>query len=200
MKAAKLRGRARRTGTLLAASATIGLSLLFGIGPASAGAGHAHVGPASAPAEMHQLDFLLGNWTCVVTTAYPGYPVTVVNQRARFGPLLGGRWYQIEVAQPPSDSAPDGLNYRWVLGWNPVTSSFTGYYYDDHSGQGSSSSPGSSGGHIVFTGTYFSGGNDFTNQDDFSSVDRNHFVDHFSIGADPSTLIPAGTSDCHRAR
>jgi len=198
MKSAMFRGRRRRTGIVLAATATLGLSLMFGIGPANAGAGHG--GAPGAPAEMHQLDFLLGSWKCVVTTAYPGLPVTVVNQSARFTPVLDGRWYQVDVHQPPSDSAPDGLDYRWVFGWNPVTSSFTGYYYDDHSGQGSSSSPGSSNGHIVFTGTYYSGGNDFADRDDFSPVDRNHFVDHFSIGADASTLIPAGTSDCHRAR
>ncbi|MEV1146488.1 DUF1579 family protein, partial [Micromonospora sp. NPDC049799] len=155
----------------------------------------------AAPAEMSQLDFMLGDWRCVVVTQVHGQPemknITYLSVRS----ILGGHWYELRSLQLPSTSNPQRVVARQVYGWDPVAQQFTTYYFDDADGQGSGSAPPVTNGHAVFTGTYLFNGFRHIGRDDLYSPAPDKLYNDVSMAMEstPDQLFPVGTARCDRS-
>jgi hypothetical protein len=169
--------------------------------PAHGAAAHGAAAPAGnsdpAPAQMKELDFILGSYRCVVTNTVPGQPVSQDVFEYVATPVLGGHWYEMDGEQLPSKSLPETIHFRWVYGWNPVTSTFTEYYYDDHSGEAVQTSPGWKDGTIDFTGPYYLYGGTVTFRDVYTVVSQNEYRDSSSI-QQGTRWVHATTNVCTR--
>jgi hypothetical protein len=191
------RHRGRLLATTLGALSLVVLALV----PASA-----TVATASSPrdtastgavpaTQLSQLDFLLGNWKCTLTHVNdPAHPVT---QFYLVRPILGGNWYEMNIYQPPDATRPTAVVIRTVIGWNPLTSNFVDFYYDNQNNQGTGTSPGLQDGHVAFINNLTINGRSSTFRDDFSPVDGTHFIDHFSVLRN-GNWVEAGLLECSR--
>lgn len=185
---------------LMAAVGVVGISAaLSGAVPADATPAHtARPGKPVAP-ELHQLDFMLGAWTCVNTVAFPGRPAVVNNLLVTVAPSVDGHWYKVDSYEVPDGTSPPLIS-SWVFGWNAADQKFTAYYYDNNDSHGYATAPGVRDGVIAFVGPYTSQDNFITTEDAFRKVDANHFVDDFKVNLvdSPDPLIPAGSTACTR--
>jgi Protein of unknown function (DUF1579) len=145
--------------------------------------------------QMHQLDFLLGYWKCVLThTSDPDNPI---NQIYTIRSTLGGNWYEMHVYQPPTPEVPNPTSSRTIMGWNNATSTFVDFYFDSKAGQGTGTSPGWQDGHLVFTTDFLFNTVTRKLRDDFVSLDSDHFVDYFSALRN-GNWVATGVLECTR--
>ncbi|MFJ8582970.1 DUF1579 family protein [Micromonospora sp. NPDC093277] len=199
-----------RRGLALGATAVLGAMVLGAGAPSSAApesfpdlSDNAFALSRSAappPAQMRQLDFMLGNWKCVVTTQMHGQPPETGTTYVAVRKILGGHWYELRSLQMPTVASPQRLVARQVYGWDPVAQQFTTYYYDDADGQGAGTAPQVTAGHAVFTGTYLFNGFRHIGRDDLYSPGPGKLYNDISMGLEsaPEELFPVGTSRCTR--
>lgn len=207
--AAGSRSRLRR-GLALGATAVLGALTL---GSAAPGNAASETFPAlgddlaavnhstnAVPPQMSQLDFLLGNWKCVVTTQGHGQPTMTNTTYLSARSILGGHWLEVRSLQLPSTSNPQRVVARQVYGWDPAAQQFTTYYFDDADGQGTGSAPQVTTGHAVFTGTYLFNGFRHIGRDDLYSPAPDKLYNDVSVAMEstPDQLFPVGTARCDR--
>ncbi|MGF1429068.1 DUF1579 family protein [Kitasatospora sp. LaBMicrA B282] len=120
------------------------------------------------PAEMHQLDFLLGT---MVTTFDTGVRMVAVTR-----PIMGGRYYQMDLTATYGDGSPK-LEGTWVIGWSEPNQYFESYYFDSLGTMGTSTSPGWQDGHLEFVGDHVLGevGVRSRSKDAYTVIDDQHF-------------------------
>lgn len=198
--------RCRRPAAFAAVVGALGLV----VGPAVSASGSAAPGAAAsrstaepgstAPAAMHALDFMLGNWKCITTVALAGAPATVNTVYGHIYPVLGGNWYEWDAHRLPSTSLPTELTSHWLFGgWDATSSTFSTIYYDDGGNHGQETSIGSgwADGHLKFTGSFTSPEGLFSYIDDFTVSGTKQFTDTISIDL-AGNWVQAGSGVCDR--
>ena len=166
--------RWRRTAAIAGALAVSGVMLSVPASAAPAGKPSAaavqsqKAAAGTPPAQVAQLDFLLGTLKCVYSD---GIKLTSTDKL-----ILGGTYVQMDMKSTNALGSTK-INGRWILGWDALDSKFISYYYDDALDQGSEDSPGWSNGQITFAGPYVLAGLTSTLelQDVFTPTDANHF-------------------------
>jgi hypothetical protein len=108
----------------------------------------AHMAPAgrTPPAQMRELDFLLGRHRCVGRLPADGSPATVMYMHGE--PTLDGHYYNVDF------SWPGIMAGRWILGWNPLDGEYNVYFISDSGTQGTAASAGWVDGNLAITGDY----------------------------------------------
>lgn len=168
--------RRRRTGALAGALVCCGIMVAApaGASPATPAESQAQTEQqaavnGTAPAQVKQLDFLLGDLSCVYNT---GTKLTATDKL-----ILGGTYVELDI-KSTNALGSEKINGRWILGWDAVDSKFISYYYDNDLNQGTSSSPGRQNGQFTLTGSYVLAGvpAPLGLQDVFTSSDKNHFT------------------------
>ncbi|HET9171569.1 MAG TPA: DUF1579 family protein [Actinospica sp.] len=166
----------RRRRTLTAAAAIAGAAALAAAIPAAASTASAHAAPApatatatsTAPAQIKQLDFLLGTLNCVYSDG------TLLSAKVK--PILGGTYVQMDI-KSTNALGTEAITGKWILGWDSTDSQFISYYYDNLLNQGTSTAPGWQDGSFTLIGQYVLTGHGHLNlKDQFVPVDANHFT------------------------
>ncbi|MET7996139.1 DUF1579 family protein [Amycolatopsis sp. NPDC005232] len=144
-----------------------------------------------APVQMHELDFLLGEFRCEYTNLTTD-PVSSGVATWTTVPILGGHYYEMTQTVPVP-----GVSSRWVFGWNQADSTFFTSYYDDWGNHGATKCEGWQDGELKCTGDYFAFGQPFVFQEVFAQVDDDHYTKHgFVRQAD--AWVPVDVIHCHR--
>lgn len=117
---------------------------------------------------LHELDFLLGT---MVTEFDTGVRMEAVTR-----PIMGGRYYQMDLKATYGDGSPK-LEGIWIIGWSEPDQQFESYYVDSMGTQGVSTSPGWVDGHLDFIGTHVIGevGVRSPSRDSYTPIDDTHF-------------------------
>jgi hypothetical protein len=132
--------------------------------------------------QMKSLNFLLGEYKCVVTPV-SGTGFTIYETGTK---ILGGNYYQFKF------NIPGEISGYQTFGWNPVDQDYITQEFDDAAQSGSQTSPGWTDGKLNFLGTYVfvedSGGSsgvgtglDVTEQDSWVAAGPGHHFDYVSI-------------------
>lgn len=161
-------------------------------GKPQGGASSPHTGAAAdghRSSPMRELDFLLGSYRCDYTDLISDPPVTSTVTWSTHR-ILGGDYYEMRLRGHQ-------FRGRWEFGWNPVDERFVTFYFDDQGISGTSGSAGFVDGTLTFVGPYTAFGQHLLSQDEFTVVDRRHFVDDASINPD-GTWLPLSHIECER--
>jgi hypothetical protein len=105
-----------------------------------------HPAVRTPPAQMGELDFLLGHHRCVGRTSPEGSAATVMYLSGQ--PTLGGHYYNVDIYWPGVMAG------RWVFGWNPLDQEYNIYYLSDSGTQGVAVSAGWQDGEFAVSGAY----------------------------------------------
>ncbi|MGW7294439.1 DUF1579 family protein [Streptomyces xiamenensis] len=181
MRASRIAGAALTT--------VVGLALL-GTAPATAtdsgavlAAGHGTSTPTAPapPAQMAELDFLLGDFVCSYTDYISGTPTTATVWW-KTKKTLDGHYYEMSLSghEPPFEG-------RWVFGWNPVDAEYVSFYWDTWGNTGAPVSTGwDEDGSLTFQGPYAAYGERVLSMDRFRVVDADHYTDQAYIRSSES--------------
>ncbi|WP_171171999.1 DUF1579 family protein [Streptomyces sp. I05A-00742] len=120
------------------------------------------------PAQLHQLDFLLGKMEVTFNTG--------VQMVAMTAPIMGGQYYQMDLQATYADGSPK-LEGKWIIGWSEPDQHFESYYVDSLGTLGWSTSPGWQDGHLEFVGSHVLGevGVRSKSKDAYFPIDDTHF-------------------------
>ncbi|WP_128382277.1 NlmOI [Streptomyces cavernae] len=125
---------------------------------------------APEPAEqLHELDFLLGDFRCEYVNL-SSEPPTAGTASWNTQPVAGGQYYEMAQWIPVP-----GIRARWLFGWNKVEEKFFSHYTDDWGNHGTTSCQGWEDGSLRCVGEYVAFGQPFVFQEELTPISPDHF-------------------------
>jgi hypothetical protein len=120
-------------------------------------------------AEMAQLKFFDGSWTCAGTmSASPFGPAGKMTSTVRTHSDLGGFW-ESGVVKGTSPGMPS-FEGMFHMTWDPAAKHHVMFWVDNTGSWAQSAAPGWEGDTIVFSGDSYMGGKKFTTRDNFAKA------------------------------
>jgi hypothetical protein len=147
------------------------------------------------PAEMANLEWFAGNWTCEgKAEASVLGPGGKVSGTVKSHTDLGGFWQSGVVKSSMGTMAVEGMFH---MTYNPAAKHYVLIFLDSMGAYGQETSMGWQGDKMVFSGPMAMGGQEMTVRDTFTKMSKS--MRHDWEGQFDGNWVPMGTETCQRA-
>jgi hypothetical protein len=158
--------------------------------------------PAPAPpAELSQLAFFEGNWTCSGTTyANPMGPEHATTAKVKGSKAVGGAWVHVTYDEDKTAANPNPYHAGVYFGYDAAKKTFVQFCADSYGAYCNATSAGWNGDALVFEGTSMMDGKPAPARDNFARKGANELTHSSEMQGDDKKWVKIDEEHCKRAK